>query len=83
MKQRDHLPGVPLPEDRRLPAPDRLHPANPEYESIIDVHEWAMAAGLPLYPDPSTGLWAMTAQSLWDRGYCCDTGCRHCPYIDR
>lgn len=42
-----------------------------------------MASGQELYPDPITGLWAMTAQGLWDRGYCCDTGCRHCPYVER
>ena len=26
------------------------------------------------------GLMVFTAQLLRDRGYCCTSGCRHCPY---
>ena len=26
------------------------------------------------------GLMVLTAQYLRDRGYCCTSGCRHCPY---
>jgi hypothetical protein len=26
------------------------------------------------------GLMVFTAQYLRDRGYCCTSGCRHCPY---
>ncbi len=26
------------------------------------------------------GYWVMTAQFLRQRGYCCGSGCRHCPY---
>ena len=26
------------------------------------------------------GLVVLTAQYLRDRGYCCTSGCRHCPY---
>jgi len=26
------------------------------------------------------GLLVFTAQYLRDRGYCCTSGCRHCPY---
>ncbi len=26
------------------------------------------------------GLIVMTAEFLKRRGYCCDSGCRHCPY---
>lgn len=35
------------------------------------------------YKDPATGLLVFTAGYLWERGYCCDTGCRHCPYVGR
>jgi len=31
------------------------------------------------YFDPS-GLMVLTAQYLKKRGYCCENGCRHCPY---
>ena len=27
-----------------------------------------------------TGLYVFTAQYLLKRGYCCQSGCRHCPY---
>jgi hypothetical protein len=30
--------------------------------------------------DPGTGLMVLTAAYLAKRGYCCKTGCRHCPY---
>jgi hypothetical protein len=26
------------------------------------------------------GLYVFTAQYLLKRGYCCESGCRHCPY---
>jgi hypothetical protein len=28
------------------------------------------------------GLMVFTAQYLLRRGYCCNSGCRHCPYGD-
>ncbi len=28
------------------------------------------------------GLMVFTAQYLLRRGYCCNNGCRHCPYKD-
>jgi len=41
-----------------------------------------MAAGEPGYADPVTGFYVMTAQTHAQRGFCCDNGCRHCPYLD-
>ena len=32
------------------------------------------------YNDPKTGYLVMTAHFLKKRGYCCESGCRHCPY---
>ena len=29
------------------------------------------------------GLFVFTAAFLLKRGYCCERGCRHCPYRDR
>lgn len=43
-------------------------------------HDRAVAAGLDHYIDPHSGLLVMTALYLSDRGYCCDNGCRHCPW---
>lgn len=32
------------------------------------------------YIDPNTGYLVMTSFFLKNRGYCCENGCRHCPY---
>jgi Family of unknown function (DUF5522) len=68
--------------DRALdePHPDRLAPDHPARAAILAAHAAAMAADEPLYLDPDTGLLVMTAAYLVERGVCCDTGCRHCPY---
>jgi len=65
---------------RPTPHPARLDPGLPEYALIMERHDAAVARGDGLYVDPGSGLFVMTAQALWDRGTCCDTGCRHCPY---
>lgn len=49
-------------------------------EQVKEAHDAAAAAGEPGYLDPATGLFVMTASPLRERGYCCDNGCRHCPY---
>jgi len=73
---------VPL-ADRPLAQPhsSRLPESHPAYAEIIDAHGAAMAAGEPGYADPVTGYYVMTAQTHAQRGFCCDNGCRHCPYI--
>ncbi|MEY4176252.1 MAG: hypothetical protein RI900_3417 [Actinomycetota bacterium] len=43
-------------------------------------HRSAVEAGIASYLDPATGRAVFTAKFLADRGYCCDSGCRHCPY---
>ncbi|MCB1032054.1 MAG: hypothetical protein KDA95_11990 [Acidimicrobiales bacterium] len=45
-------------------------------------HDQAVAVGLSSYLDPATGLSVLTAKYLRDRGYCCNSGCRHCPWKD-
>jgi hypothetical protein len=64
-----------------LPDPSRLDASRSDYAAIIKAHKLAAEAGASNYPDPTTGLAVMTARYLWDRGYCCDQGCRHCPYL--
>ena len=76
-------PADDLPADRRLPHPDRLPSAGAHHAAILARHEAALAAGDAGYEDPATGLFVMTAATLWARGTCCDSGCRHCPYVDR
>jgi hypothetical protein len=63
------------------PHPDRLPPTDPAYAAILAAHRAALEAGEDSYLDPSTGLTVFTAGYLARRGTCCDTGCRHCPYL--
>lgn len=53
----------------------------PDRELILAAHRAAVDAGRPGYPDPATGLYVLTAVELAARGTCCDSGCRHCPYV--
>ena len=69
--------------DRPLaePHPDRLAPDDPAYPQIIEAHAAALRAGADTYVDPRSGLTVLTAGYLARRGFCCDSGCRHCPYL--
>lgn len=73
----------PLPEDLLIPHPRRLPPDTPGYETILILHADAVRRGESLYEDPISGLSVMTAMHLWERGYCCYSGCRHCPWVER
>jgi len=52
------------------------------YDAILDRHRQAMAQGDAGYLDPATGLFVMTATTHVTRGFCCQRGCRHCPYVE-
>jgi hypothetical protein len=41
-----------------------------------------MARGDSGYSDPDSGLFVLTAAFLAQRGTCCESGCRHCPYLE-
>ena len=49
-------------------------------DDIKKLHEEAMRDRRDSYIDPDTGHQVMTEQYLWERGWCCGSGCRHCPY---
>lgn len=69
-----------VPDERRSPLVSRLPVGERERAAILTRHERALAAAEPAYLDPGTGLVVLTAATLWKRGTCCRTGCRHCPY---
>ncbi len=69
--------GRPLTE----PHPSRLPLDHPDRDRILAAHARAVARGEPGYLDPTTGLFVLTASYLSDRGTCCQSGCRHCPYL--
>ena len=73
----------PVPPERLVPAGDRLDPCRPDYVAILDAHHGALSRGDGGYTDPGTGLFVLTARTLWDRRSCCGQGCRHCPYVAR
>jgi hypothetical protein len=69
------------PETIPRPHPSRLDPARAGYAEIIAAHEAAVRAGAPSYRDPATGLCVLSVATHLERGTCCASGCRHCPYL--
>jgi hypothetical protein len=53
---------------------------HPNHAEILRRHDEALVRNLPVYADPASGLSVFTAEFLARRGYCCDNGCRHCPF---
>ncbi|XP_004415568.1 PREDICTED: uncharacterized protein C1orf53 homolog [Odobenus rosmarus divergens] len=47
---------------------------------IVDLHAGACAAGQLHYVDPATGYTVLTQLAHLQRGKCCGSACRHCPY---
>ena len=72
-----------IPSRPRWPSPTRAGstPRARTTGPILAAHGQALDAGEDGYLDPSTGWWCFTAAYLWSRGACCDSGCRHCPYV--
>jgi hypothetical protein len=64
------------------PHPSRLDPSRSDYDAIIAAHEAATIAGESTYRDPTSGLMVLTAATHLARGTCCESGCRHCPYVE-
>lgn len=65
---------------RDLPHRKRLPERIAQRAEILRRHGTALDAGLPVYADPHSGLSVFTSEFLARRGYCCDSGCRHCPF---
>lgn len=66
----------------RVPRPDRLPPSLRHQEDIVRAHEEAIRQRASTYRDPISRLSVFTGLFLAERGYCCESGCRHCPYED-
>ncbi|XP_072804879.1 uncharacterized protein C1orf53 homolog [Vicugna pacos] len=47
---------------------------------IAELHAAACAAGQLNYEDPATGYLVLTQLAHLQRGECCGSACRHCPY---
>jgi hypothetical protein len=70
------------PDWRELPHPRRLNEQHSQHTEILRRHGAALERGEPVYADPVSGFSVFTADFLASRGYCCESGCRHCPYVD-
>jgi hypothetical protein len=49
-------------------------------ERLKLAHDQAVLRGEDSYIDPISGYQVFTAEYHKKRGYCCQSGCRHCPY---
>ncbi|CAB4832804.1 MAG: hypothetical protein F2903_08690 [Actinobacteria bacterium] len=63
-----------------IPRPERLDSARHDFDLIIAAHGEAVRSSTPTYRDPTTGLMVFTSAALLERGWCCERGCRHCPF---
>ncbi|MBZ3875899.1 hypothetical protein SUZIE_135245 [Sciurus carolinensis] len=61
----------------RLPASEELTAAELR---IAELHAAACATGQLNYVDPATGYMVLTRLAHLQRGSCCGSACRHCPY---
>ncbi|XP_020827392.1 uncharacterized protein C1orf53 homolog [Phascolarctos cinereus] len=68
-------------------GPEGIGPERPESpeltaaeQRIAQLHEAACAAGQLNYVDPTTGYLVLTKVAHLQRGDCCGSACRHCPY---
>ncbi|XP_027699218.1 uncharacterized protein C1orf53 homolog [Vombatus ursinus] len=73
------------PESPEGTRPERSEsPENPKLTAaellIAQLHEAACAAGQLNYVDPTTGHLVFTKVAHLQRGDCCGSACRHCPY---
>ncbi|XP_064372478.1 LOW QUALITY PROTEIN: uncharacterized protein C1orf53 homolog [Dromaius novaehollandiae] len=55
-------------------------PLTPLEWRIAELHREAVAAGQQSYVDPVTGYLVFTKVAHLQRGKCCGSACRHCPY---
>ncbi|KAI5168952.1 uncharacterized protein C1orf53 homolog [Manis pentadactyla] len=69
-------PGRPDAEEG-LPASGGLTTAE---RRVAELHAAACAAGQLTYVDPATGHVVLTKLAHLERGGCCGSACRHCPY---
>ncbi|MBY0403155.1 MAG: hypothetical protein K2X66_04595 [Cyanobacteria bacterium] len=77
-------PSSPSPFGSSPPEAKSEHSPSPKQKVFDDkiqkAHQSAMDADEPSYRDPSSGYSVMTEKFLKQRGSCCQSGCRHCPY---
>ena len=51
-------------------------PSTPYFQQ----HQQAVSNGEHFYTDPQSGFLVFTERYHIERGFCCQSACRHCPY---
>lgn len=69
------LKSLVVPEDELYLKPD---PPVEKVETVQPIQPPKLIEGIDYYREG--GFIVMTEQYLRKRGYCCNSGCRHCPY---
>ncbi|NNN03418.1 MAG: hypothetical protein HKL87_05425 [Acidimicrobiaceae bacterium] len=64
------------------PHPSRCSPERADYQAILQAHASAERRGERTYTDPATRLVVLTRSAHLERGRCCSSGCRHCPWVE-
>ncbi|HEX7960277.1 MAG TPA: DUF5522 domain-containing protein [Terriglobales bacterium] len=59
-------------------SPPKQPPTPPDRSMSNEAPNAPLVEGVDYYIE--NGLWVFTAEYLKKRGYCCKSGCRHCPY---
>ncbi len=58
----------------------RLQSDHPMFNEIMKRNKNAIENDYDFYTDPETGYQVFTAYCLYKKGFCCGSGCRHCPF---
>lgn len=69
-------------ENILLPSELRLPKTHPYYKEIIELHRQACTNDEAFYLDPQSGYVVFTANYLLQKGICCGSLCRHCPFTE-
>lgn len=66
-----------------VPSKDRFNYGDTNAKARLEAYLDSLEQGSDFYFDVPTGFLVMTAFKHIKRGYCCNSGCRHCPYVAR
>ena len=53
---------------------------NEQEKNVKELHDKTCKEGKPFYLDPETKSTVFTRDFHLERGYCCESSCRHCQY---
>jgi diphthamide synthase (EF-2-diphthine--ammonia ligase)/ABC-type hemin transport system substrate-binding protein len=67
-------------DDTTATSAASIEPPVMDVEDYATVHDRACANRESFYADPDTGYQVFTEHAHLQRGKCCGSGCRHCPY---